>query len=124
MKGYVFRNTILKDGEIGGKIDTSEGLQNIRESLAILLATPKGSRAGMPSYGCSIQDKLFDPADPMTELVIKEEIVSAIERWEPRVILKDVYLLLHEDEYTFEVILDYDVKDMVGSNGIMRDVIE
>ena len=78
----------------------------------------------MPSYGCSIQDKLFDPADPMTELVIKEEIVSAIERWEPRVILKDVYLLLHEDEYTFEVVLDYDVKDMIGSDGMMRDLIE
>ena len=49
-KGFSYRNTVLN--RVGGKIETSESEQNIKDSLMVLLSTRKGDRVGMPSYGC------------------------------------------------------------------------
>lgn len=61
------------------------GLEDIRESLAILLATVPGERVMVPTYGCDLQRFLFQ--DLTTGLIaqVRETVATAVVRWEPRI---------------------------------------
>lgn len=109
MAGFVFRNAILKFG-IGGKLATSEDEKNVRDSLNVILSTAKGERPGMPDFGCSCIDRVFDPNDPMMSIIIKEDIISAVNRWEPRAEINDIIFTINEDGYTDEILVDYSVR--------------
>lgn len=121
-EGFVFRNTILNSG-IGGKLETSSDDENIKDSLRVLLSTAKGERAGMPDYGCSIIDRVFDPNDTMMEIIVRNDILDAIEKWEPRVKVNEIYFVLNEDGYNDRIIIDYESRK-VSRDGLMIDDIQ
>lgn len=105
-KGFRFNNIIATS--IGGTIGTSEDDENVADSLRMILSTKKGSRAGMPEFGCDLVDRVFDPNDLLAELVIKEDIADAIQAWEPRVDLSGIVLSTNPDDYTVDIELIYD----------------
>lgn len=119
-KGFSYRNTILN--RVGGKVETSEAEQNIKDSLMVLLSTRKGDRVGMPSYGCGVMDRVFDPLDDFSENIIRDDIFRAVKRWEPRVSLTAVRLVVNQVTFTYAVSVDYDIIDM--SNKVRIDEIE
>ena len=121
-KGFVFRNFILSSG-IGGKLSTSQDDENIKDSLRVLLTTSKGERAGMPEYGCSITERVFDPNDPMQEIIMREDILEAIQKWEPRVEVNNVEFTLNEDGYTIDTVIDYSTRKL-GPDETMIDKIQ
>ena len=119
-KGFSYRNTVLN--RVGGKIETSENEQNIKDSLMVLLSTRKGDRVGMPSYGCGVMDRLFDPLDDFSENIIRDDVLRAVKRWEPRVNLTAVRLNVDQDNFSYSVSVDYDIIDT--SNKVRIDEIE
>lgn len=121
-EGFVFRNTVLDSG-IGGKLSTSKEDKNIEDSLKVLLTTAKGERAGMPDFGCSIVERLFDPNDPMIEVIMREDILEAIQKWEPRVIVNRIDFIPDEDGYTVTTQIDYTTRSL-GINKVMIDDIQ
>lgn len=119
-KGFSFRNTILT--RAGGSISTSEDKDNVADSLRVILNTRKGDRAGMPTFGCNLPDRVFDPNDLFSMNIIRDDIIQAIRRWEPRVRVRKVILTPDEANFTFDVDLRYEVIDRGG--GITIDEIE
>ncbi|MGE0526253.1 MAG: GPW/gp25 family protein [Bdellovibrionales bacterium] len=57
----------------------------IKESIKIVLLTRRGERVMRPDFGCGINDMVFNSIDAYTISVMKENIVKALGRWEPRI---------------------------------------
>jgi hypothetical protein len=66
-------------------IDLSEGEQNIRESIWIILATAPGERVMRPSFGCGLHNLVFAVPDAATLGRVKKEVFDALVLWEPRI---------------------------------------
>ncbi len=73
-----------------GQMVWSEGEDNIRESIEIILRTRPGERLMLPEFGCSLERYLFEPNTISTLRLIQEKVKRAISRWEPRIRLDDV----------------------------------
>lgn len=61
-----------------------------RQSLLHLLLTEPGERVGRPTYGVGLRRYLFELNNVATRSKMREQIVSAIRAWEPRVSLASV----------------------------------
>ena len=73
-----------------GRLAWSEGEENVRQSIRVLLLTEPGERLMREDYGCGLRQFLFEPNTAATRQMISERIGQAIEQWEPRVLLEDV----------------------------------
>lgn len=63
-----------------------EGSEDIKQAIKIILMTRFNERAMLPNFGSSLHDYVFDMPDASSVALLKNEIVSALVRWEPRII--------------------------------------
>lgn len=68
-----------------GELVTTAGIVDINKSLEILLSTRLGERIMLPSYGCNLEELLFQPLDVTLKTYIQEMIKTAILYFEPRI---------------------------------------
>ncbi len=68
-----------------GRIAWSEGAENIRESVRIILMTEQRERLRMPQFGGGLGRFLFEPNTVATRHQIQERITNALAAWEPRI---------------------------------------
>jgi phage baseplate assembly protein W len=73
-----------------GRVLWSEGAQNIRESIRIILDTEQGERLNLPAFGGGVRSALFEPNTVTTRFQIQDRITKALAAWEPRIIVTDV----------------------------------
>jgi phage baseplate assembly protein W len=94
----------------------------IKRSLMNLIRTKKGTRPFNPEYGCDISNYLFSYEPGFTEFNMKKEIVEAIVRHEPRVIVDQIEI--NYEEYGITLNIQYIIRNInrVGSisTSIMR----
>ncbi|MCX8016410.1 MAG: GPW/gp25 family protein [Rhodocyclaceae bacterium] len=72
-----------------------EGLDDIRQAIAILLSTPRGSDPLRPDFGSRVWLYLDHPIDRARPHVVRET-VEAIRRWEPRITITRVIVRLED----------------------------
>lgn len=65
-------------------------VQDIEESLHILLSTRPGERAMHPGYGCHLRRMVFEQMDTGTLAEIRDLVARAVRQHEPRIELHDV----------------------------------
>ena len=82
----------------------------IVQSITSLLLTKKGERPFQPELGCDIQDILFEPLDYGSSALIKREIVSVLERYEPRISVDNIRCSVDFDGNGYEVELFYTIR--------------
>jgi phage baseplate assembly protein W len=73
-----------------GGIRMRSGEEDIREAVGIVLGTRLGERAMRPEFGSGLADLVFDPNDANLAGRIEFFVRKALERWEPRILLKEV----------------------------------
>jgi uncharacterized protein len=73
-----------------GRLAWSEGEQNIRESIRIILMTEQTERIMHPDFGGGLGRYLFEPNTVSTYQLIQERIKKALEQWEPRIAVQSV----------------------------------
>ena len=73
-----------------GRLAWSEGEDNVRESIRIILLTEPGERVMREDFGCGLRKFLFEPNTVTTRQLIRERVLRAIALWEPRVKVDDV----------------------------------
>jgi uncharacterized protein len=71
--------------------------EDICESLQILLSTSLGERVMQPTYGCNLQDFVFEPLSPTIASSIKEQLRTSILYHEPRILLNSLDLSLDQE---------------------------
>jgi phage baseplate assembly protein W len=74
------------------------GVEDIKESIWILLSTIPGERVMVPTYGCNLDRFLFH--DVTTGLIseIRDMVSIAIMRWEPRIDLTGCLVTIDAEE--------------------------
>lgn len=77
-------------------VDLVSAEDDIWQSLYILLSTNLGERVMQPTYGCNLQELLFETLSPNVVSNIKELIRTAILYHEPRIRLNRLDLSLSD----------------------------
>jgi uncharacterized protein len=91
--GWSFPPTFSKTAR---RVELVDGVQDICESLSILLSTSIGERVMQPTYGCNLSDLMFETLSPTVGSHIKELIRTAILYNEPRIRLDSLDLSLDD----------------------------
>ena len=73
-----------------GRLRWSEGVENIQESIRVILMTELQERLMLPTFGAGLQIYLFEPNNVTTHRLIEERVRRALEHSEPRIDVKEV----------------------------------
>jgi phage baseplate assembly protein W len=88
-----------------------EGVQDIEESLRILLSTRPGERVMHPDYGCGLHRMMFESVDTGLVAELRDLVQKAILFFEPRITLDEVVVDLAElEEGILRLRLDYTIR--------------
>jgi len=74
----------------GAGVETVAGADDIRQSLAILLATAPGERVGLEDFGCALERFMFEEIDRSLLSAVHSSISDAIADYETRIVLDDI----------------------------------
>jgi phage baseplate assembly protein W len=90
--GALFGRGISFPPRVGadGRMVWSEGEQNIRESIRVILMTSVNQRVRLAEFGGSLETFLFEPNNPATHSLMADRIQTALKRWEPRITTESV----------------------------------
>jgi phage baseplate assembly protein W len=73
-----------------GRVAFSEGDENIRDSIRVILQTDRGERLRLGQFGAGLNRMLFEPNVVATHRQLQERIVNALAAWEPRIAVEAV----------------------------------
>ncbi len=97
-----FQNNPLSNDLIGLKNENA-----IARSVRNLVQTIQGERPFQPVLGSNVQNLLFDNMDKLTASAIKQEIITTIENYEPRVEMGEITVEPNYDNNEFHVSVQY-----------------
>ena len=103
----LFRSSVtFKKHPVTNDLVTVKDKSAINQSIANLLLTYKGERPFQPSLGSGIYKTLFEPLDYGTAAILKGEVLSVLNRYEPRiaVIECDIEIDYDTNGYNIEII--------------------
>jgi phage baseplate assembly protein W len=94
IRGCIFGRSLSFPPRVGpdGRMVWSEGEENIRESIRVILLTNSRERLRLPEFGGGLQTFLFEPNTVATRHLIEERIQQALKRWEPRITVESVHV--------------------------------
>lgn len=73
-----------------GRIAWSDGVENIRQSIRIVLTTQRLERVMLPPFGGGLKRFLFRQNTAATHRLIEEAITQSLRRWERRIEVESV----------------------------------
>lgn len=76
------------------KVEMIANEEDIKSSLEILLSTKVGERVMQPTFGCNLDDLMFDNIDIGLKTYIADLVETAIINHEPRIDLEEVTISL------------------------------
>ena len=103
-----------------GEVAMSEAEYDIRESLRILLTTRIGERIMHPTYGCNLDDYVFENINQTFRTFIFDLVETAILYFEPRVDLENVWV---RQDNVLEGILEIEVEYTVRSTNSRSNIV-
>lgn len=98
--------------ETEGKLAMTSDVEDINNSLMILLSTRPGERVMFPNYGCDLQEMLFKPLDLTLITKMKGIVERAILYHEPRINILSIEINA-QDEIEGEILIEinYEVRN-------------
>lgn len=104
------------------KIQLSSNTKSINECLGILLRTRPGELLGDPDYGCNLINRIFAYGGAVIEPLIKEDILDAVDKYEPRVVMNDSDITIVEDIRTVHIYIQYEILETGEINEFNLDI--
>jgi uncharacterized protein len=84
-----------------------EGPEKVRRSILIILETDPGERVMNPTFGCPLRAYLMQPNSVATRALIRRDVETALNRWEPRIDLVAVEVAPGDDASLAEISIAY-----------------
>ena len=110
-RGWTFPPSFNKES---GHTNMVEDVEDINQSLTILLSTSLGERIMLPEYGCNLRDFQFEPINASFVAFIKDLVRTAIIYYEPRILVENVEVTESTAAETYDGLLfisvDYTVR--------------
>jgi phage baseplate assembly protein W len=76
--------------DASGALAWSDGPDNVRESIQIILMTEPGERLMRPEFGAGLRGFLFQPNNVATHKLMQQCVMTALARWEKRITVSSV----------------------------------
>ncbi len=89
-------------------------IQDIKQSLHILLSTVIGERVMQPKYGCNVDELIFESMNTTMKTLIVDKIKTAILYFEPRIDAKRIEIV-PQNELEGELLVEIDF-EIRGTN--------
>jgi phage baseplate assembly protein W len=105
-RGWSFPPTFTR-GDNG--IAMVDEVEDIKQSLIILLSTIKGERVMQPDYGANMEELLFEPLNVSFAKRMSVKIERAILFYEPRIKTDDINFNQDNENGLVEVRIDYTI---------------
>ncbi len=102
-----------------GRVAWSEGEQNVREAIRVILLTNLNERVRLPGFGGGLDSFLFEPNNPATLHVMADSIQKALRQWEPRIVVQSVDMAPDPDDPAEAVLATIQYK-LVASQALER----
>ncbi len=94
------------------EVTMTTDIEDINNSLAILLSTDIGERVMFPKYGCNLREMLFKPLDLTLKTQIKEKVKRGILYHEPRINILNIGIdSTSEFEGEILILIDYEIRN-------------
>ncbi len=71
---------------------------SVRQSIRVILLTRPGELLLHPTFGAGLEDLLHEPNTVTTRRRIRDRIKTAVQRWEPRILLDGVEVWQLDDK--------------------------
>lgn len=109
---------------IPGRTDLARSVNEnaVKESIFNLVMTNRGERLFQPNIGCDIRGSLFDNIDANTILILKENIKTTINTYEPRCNLRDVEIFGDIDKNELGVRIVFNVINSSNTSALEIDL--
>ena len=91
------------------KIELSSDTKSINECLGILLGTRPGELLGDPEYGCNLIERIFMYNGVLIQKLIKEDIIEAVNKYEPRIFMNENDISIVQNQTTVEIYIQYEI---------------
>lgn len=101
---YTRNNELLKNKEIKDSVNSLD-FDAIRNSIFNLFTTIPGQKILNPAYGLSLAQYLFEGVSQNNGYLIAQEIVEGINKYEPRVYVNNVDVVVNVDQQQYDITL-------------------
>ena len=98
-------NPVTKD------ISIKKNENAILQSMKVLVNTMFYEKPFHPEIGSNLYKLLFEPANVVTKIMLRDGIINTLTNWEPRIDVKDVEVTFSEDEHEVHVDITYIIKN-------------
>jgi len=109
-KGYRDLDLSLKRHPITGKITTLKDDAAVKNAVKNLVLTNFFERPFQPSLGANLRGLLFEPADGVTRLAIKDNIEGVVKA-EPRIKLLALSVIDLSDKNAYRITMKYRIRE-------------
>lgn len=93
-----------------GEIALVSGVEDIEQSIRIILSTMPGERVMRPTFGCRAHELLFEPRNATTIGLMQDYVDEALLVWEPRIEVIRISVQNEESPSAFLVEIEYRIK--------------
>ena len=116
-------DTLFTAHPVSKDVVAKTNIASIKQALRNLLNTNRYERFYRPGFGADIRALLFEQASPLTSKVLSDVIRTAIENYEPRVEIINLYVSELPDLNSYAVTLLFAITK-TGENGKLEINLE
>ena len=95
---------------MSGDVGKKSGGEAVKSAMLSLMKTNYNERLFQPDVGSGINELLFEPMNPITEELLKEEVENCLKRSEPRATILGITVEGQEDKNRYKVSILFSVK--------------
>jgi phage baseplate assembly protein W len=96
------------DGQ--GRLKIVTNVAAVEAGIDQILRTRKGERVGLPTFGSSLSDIVFEPLNSTGIKLLTRTIKEDIETWDDRVVVEGVNLYQNPDEQSLSIKVFYAIR--------------
>jgi phage baseplate assembly protein W len=89
-----------------GFLSQSSDVDQIKADVLQLLLTNPGERVCLPDFGTPLRKLMFEPNDSVLEAAAKNMIAESMNKWEPRIVVKDIIITSNFPESNLNMLDD------------------
>jgi len=97
---------------VTGDVTIKEGVEAVKRSVRNLVLLAQYEKPFNPDIQCGIRQMLFEPLSPVTAMHLRQNIISALKQFEPRIDLFEVQVVADYDGNAFDVGIYFRVKNI------------
>ena len=90
----------------------------IKNAIKNLLVTNANERPFQPFLGANLRSLLFEPADALTKIALRENILEVIKNHEPRVEVQDIDIKDLADQNAYRILLKMRIKEFDNNDTV------